>query len=87
MTTSSLQPNPIPTSAGAPAHQAEVDHRHSPGAWPPKGQVPVSVVVLTLNEEVNVPGCLASCTWCDDVHVLDSGSEDRTAEIARSLGA
>ena len=48
---------------------------------------PVSVVILTLNEEVNIAGCLASCTWCDDVHVLDSGSEDRTVEIARDRGA
>ncbi|MHC5005173.1 MAG: glycosyltransferase family 2 protein, partial [Planctomycetota bacterium] len=48
---------------------------------------PVSVVILTLNEEVNIAGCLESCTWCDDVHVLDSGSTDRTTEIARALGA
>jgi acetyltransferase-like isoleucine patch superfamily enzyme/glycosyltransferase involved in cell wall biosynthesis len=48
---------------------------------------PVSVVILTLNEEVNIADCLASCAWSDDVHVLDSGSEDRTVEIARSLGA
>jgi glycosyltransferase involved in cell wall biosynthesis len=49
--------------------------------------VPVSVVVLTLNEEVNIAACLASCSWCDDVHVLDSGSTDRTVEIARASGA
>ncbi|RMD61105.1 MAG: glycosyltransferase, partial [Planctomycetota bacterium] len=40
-----------------------------------------------LNEEVNIEGCLESCAWCDDVHVLDSGSTDRTVEIARSMGA
>ncbi|MHC4992137.1 MAG: glycosyltransferase family 2 protein [Planctomycetota bacterium] len=48
---------------------------------------PVSVVILTLNEELNIPECLASCAWCDDVHVLDSGSTDRTVQIARELGA
>jgi glycosyltransferase involved in cell wall biosynthesis len=48
---------------------------------------PVSVVILTLNEEDNIPGCLASCAWSDDVHVLDSGSKDRTVELSRSLGA
>jgi len=48
---------------------------------------PVSVVILTLNEEINIADCIASCGWCSDVHVLDSGSSDRTAEIARSLGA
>jgi glycosyltransferase involved in cell wall biosynthesis len=48
---------------------------------------PVSVVILTLNEATNIAGCLASCAWCDDVHVLDSGSIDGTAEIARRHGA
>jgi len=48
---------------------------------------PVSVVILTLNEEVNVEDCIASCAWSDDVHVLDSGSEDRTRELAEEAGA
>jgi glycosyltransferase involved in cell wall biosynthesis len=48
---------------------------------------PVSVVILTLNEEANIVACLASCSWCDDVHVLDSGSTDRTIELARQNGA
>lgn len=55
--------------------------------FPGRGTVPVSVVILTLNEEVNIAECLASCAWSDDVHVLDSGSTDRTLEIARGLGA
>jgi glycosyltransferase involved in cell wall biosynthesis len=47
-----------------------------------------SVVILTLNEEKNLPVCLSSLDRaCDDVVVLDSGSKDRTAEIARSAGA
>jgi len=49
--------------------------------------VPVSVVILTHNEEKNLIPCLESCRWCDDVHVLDSGSTDRTQEIAREWGA
>jgi len=49
--------------------------------------LPVSVVILTLNEEQNLPGCLASAAACDDVVVLDSGSTDRTCEIARAAGA
>jgi len=52
----------------------------------PSPAPPVSVVILTLNEEVNLPDCLASCAWCDDVHVLDSGSTDGTADIARERG-
>ncbi len=46
-----------------------------------------STVILTLNEERNLPGCLASLAGCDDVVVLDSGSTDRTQAIARAAGA
>ncbi len=53
----------------------------------PPSKVPVSVVILTLNEEKNIATCLESCRWCDDVHVLDSGSTDRTQDIAREWGA
>lgn len=51
------------------------------------GPVPVSIVILTMNEADNLTGCLASCAWCDDVHVLDSGSTDGTADLAARLGA
>ncbi|MBV5328259.1 MAG: glycosyltransferase family 2 protein [Chlorobium sp.] len=47
----------------------------------------VSVLILTLNEELNLERCLASLEWCDDVVVLDSKSKDRTLEIAEKLGA
>ena len=47
----------------------------------------VSVLVLTLNEESNLPDCLASAAWSDDVHVVDSGSRDATVEVARRCGA
>ena len=47
----------------------------------------VSVLILTLNEEVNIEGCLDSLQWADDVVVLDSFSSDRTAQIAASRGA
>jgi Glycosyltransferases involved in cell wall biogenesis len=46
-----------------------------------------SVLILTLNEEKNLPRCLASARGCDDVVVLDSGSTDRTVEIASNAGA
>lgn len=56
---------------------------------PPPGwaRAPITVVILTLNEEVNIGDCLESCRWCDDVHVIDSGSTDRTVQIAREMGA
>jgi glycosyltransferase involved in cell wall biosynthesis len=44
----------------------------------------VSVLILTLNEEVNLPRCLDSLAWSDDIVVLDSHSSDRTVEIAQS---
>jgi glycosyltransferase involved in cell wall biosynthesis len=58
----------------------------SKGTWFGLG-APVSVVILTLNEQQNIRDCLASCGWCDDVHVLDSGSTDETHAIAEQLGA
>lgn|ERR1700690_2198267 len=47
----------------------------------------ISVLILTLNEEVNLGDCLDSCAWSDDVVVYDSGSVDRTREIAIAKGA
>jgi glycosyltransferase involved in cell wall biosynthesis len=47
----------------------------------------VSVLILTLNEELNLPRCLASLKWCDDVVVLDSKSNDKTESIAKDMGA
>jgi len=49
--------------------------------------LPVSVVVLTFNEEANIGRCLDSVSWCDDVVVLDSHSTDATREIAADRGA
>jgi glycosyltransferase involved in cell wall biosynthesis len=46
-----------------------------------------SVVILTLNEERDLPRCLASLSNCNDVVVLDSGSTDRTHAIAQEHGA
>lgn len=47
----------------------------------------ISVLIFTLNEESNLPGCLDCVTWSDDVHVLDSYSTDRTVDIAKQYGA
>ena len=45
-----------------------------------------SILILTLNEEQNLPECIASVKWCDDVVVLDSLSTDRTVELAKAAG-
>jgi glycosyltransferase involved in cell wall biosynthesis len=47
----------------------------------------ISVLILTLDEEINLAACLDSVSWCDDVLVVDSFSRDRTVEIARERGA
>lgn len=49
--------------------------------------LPITVVVLTHNEERNLPECLRSVVGrVADVHVLDSGSTDATVAIARDFG-
>ena len=47
----------------------------------------LSVLIITKNEEQDLPGCLQSVAWSDDVHVLDSFSTDGTVEVARAHGA
>jgi glycosyltransferase involved in cell wall biosynthesis len=49
--------------------------------------VPLSAVVLTLNEERNLGPALASVAFCDEVVVVDAGSSDETHDIAGSFGA
>ena len=47
----------------------------------------ISVLILTKNEEQDLPGCLESVRWSDDVHVYDSHSTDGTLEIAKAADA
>lgn len=47
----------------------------------------LSLLIITLNEESNIARCIRSASWANDIVVLDSGSTDRTCEIARALGA
>jgi glycosyltransferase involved in cell wall biosynthesis len=49
--------------------------------------IKLSLAIITLNEERNIERCIRSVPFADDVVVLDSGSQDRTVEIARRLGA
>lgn len=48
---------------------------------------PISVTIITLNEEANISRAIQSVAWADEVVVVDSGSIDRTVEIAKSAGA
>jgi glycosyltransferase involved in cell wall biosynthesis len=67
-------------SQPAPAYTSETSVRTGP--------VPLAVIVLTRNEEENLPHALAGVVgWAAEVWVVDSLSTDRTAALARDAGA
>jgi glycosyltransferase involved in cell wall biosynthesis len=47
----------------------------------------LSVAMIARNEEANLPRTLAAVRWADEIVIVDSGSVDRTPDIARSFGA
>ncbi|MGC2401353.1 MAG: glycosyltransferase family 2 protein, partial [Acidobacteriaceae bacterium] len=47
----------------------------------------LSVAIITRNEEANLERTLLSVSWADEIVVVDSGSNDRTEEIARRFGS
>lgn len=47
----------------------------------------ISVLILTHNEAVNLPDCLKSVAFSDDIVILDSGSTDTTGSLAKAAGA
>lgn len=47
----------------------------------------ISILILTKNEEQDLPACLQSVSWSDDIHVFDSFSSDGTVAIAEKFGA
>lgn len=44
---------------------------------------PISVILITKNEEANIQECLESVRWADEIIVVDAESSDRTVERAR----
>jgi glycosyltransferase involved in cell wall biosynthesis len=49
-------------------------------------KIPLSVAIITKDEEANLPGCLKSVAFARQIVVIDSGSADGTLEIARDFG-
>jgi (heptosyl)LPS beta-1,4-glucosyltransferase len=45
----------------------------------------LSVIVITKNEEKNIEACLESAQFADEIVLVDSGSTDRTLEIAKKF--
>lgn len=52
-----------------------------------EGKVPVCILIPIKNEEANLPRCLSSVSWADQVFVVDSNSTDKSVEIAKAFGA
>jgi len=50
-------------------------------------KAPLSVTIVTKNEEHQIHDCIETVRWADEVLVIDDGSTDATAKIASSLGA
>jgi len=49
--------------------------------------VPVSIIIPIKNEAANLPRCLQSVAWADDIFVVDSASTDGSQRIAQEHGA
>jgi len=47
----------------------------------------ITATIITLNEEERIARAIASLACCDEIVVVDSGSTDRTCEIAKARGA
>lgn len=47
----------------------------------------ITAVIIAKDEERMIENCINTLKWCDQVMVIDPGSQDRTAEIAEALGA
>jgi len=51
-------------------------------------KTPISVIILTYNEQINLENCLKSIgDWAGEIFVVDSYSTDKTLEIAKKYGA
>ncbi len=53
---------------------------------PVKEKMPLSVAIIARDEAQNLPACLASVSFAEQIVVVDSGSTDATAQIAKSFG-
>lgn len=52
-----------------------------------KDKIKISVIIIAKNEEKKLPDCLKSVKWADEIVLIDSGSQDKTKDIARRYNA
>jgi glycosyltransferase involved in cell wall biosynthesis len=50
-------------------------------------KIPLSVALITKNEQTDLPGCLQSVSFAEQIVIVDCGSVDRTGDIATQFGA
>jgi hypothetical protein len=76
---------PEPPASAPPPDPAGAFARTAPA--PGRLRTPISAVLIVKDGEAHLERVLEALAWCDDLLVLDSGSRDRTLEIARERGA
>src|SRR5689334_5869206 len=47
----------------------------------------ISAIIIAKDEERMIANCISTLRWCDEVVVVDSGSQDNTVELAKREGA
>ncbi|MDH5717484.1 MAG: glycosyltransferase family 2 protein [Spirochaetia bacterium] len=50
-----------------------------------KKDIPLSVIIITKNEEINIKRCLESVKWANEIIVIDSHSTDKTVSICKNF--
>src|SRR3974377_1208900 len=83
-----------PNQHGPPTHGSRLAFTdplhpllHGAADAPARETMKISATIITYNEERNIARAMESLRCCDEILVVDSGSNDRTCEIAANLGA
>lgn len=68
--------------------QDSYSYHFQASSWKKKTLKPtIAAVVLTHNEESDLAKCLKSLSWVTEIFVIDSGSTDKTLQVAKKAGA